>query len=42
MISGSFDKTARQWDLNAGKEIEEVRDVYEKEVLAVTVSRDGR
>ncbi|KAG1794669.1 WD40-repeat-containing domain protein [Suillus plorans] len=42
MISGSPDKTARQWDLKLGKEIEEVRDVGKKEVYAVSVSRDGR
>jgi WD40 repeat protein len=41
MISGSYDKTARQWDLKEGKEIEEVRDVCE-EVLAVAVSSDSR
>ncbi|KAG2133029.1 hypothetical protein DEU56DRAFT_981634 [Suillus clintonianus] len=42
MISGSEDKTARQWDLKAGREIEEARGVCEKEVLAVAVSRDSR
>jgi WD40 repeat protein len=42
MISGSDDKTARQWDLKEGKEIEEVRHVCEEEVLAVAVSRDSR
>lgn len=42
MISGSYDKTARQWDLKAGREIEEARDVCKKKVLAVAVSRDGR
>jgi WD40 repeat protein len=42
MISGSFDKTARQWDLKEGKEIEEGRDVCEDEVLAVAVSSDSR
>ncbi|KAG2345977.1 WD40 repeat-like protein [Suillus weaverae] len=41
MISGSYDKTTRQWDLKAGKEIKEARDVCE-EVWAVTVSRDSR
>jgi WD40 repeat protein len=34
MISGSVDKTARQWDLKEGKEIEEVRDVCEEDVWA--------
>jgi WD40 repeat protein len=29
MISVSEDNSIRQWDLQAGKEIEEVRDVYE-------------
>jgi WD40 repeat protein len=42
MISGSYDKTIRQWDLEAGKEIEEVRDVCEQGVRAVGASRDGR
>ncbi|KIK33107.1 hypothetical protein CY34DRAFT_100201, partial [Suillus luteus UH-Slu-Lm8-n1] len=42
MISGSSDKTARQWDLKAGKEIEEARSVCEGRVWAVAVSRDGR
>ncbi|KAG2339385.1 WD40 repeat-like protein [Suillus weaverae] len=42
MISGSEDKTTRQWDLKAGKEIEEARGVYEGWVWAVAVSRDGR
>jgi len=43
IISVSFlDKTIRQWDLQAGKEIEEVRDVYEGEPLLADVSRDGR
>ncbi|KAG2339335.1 WD40 repeat-like protein [Suillus weaverae] len=42
LISGSWDKTGRQWDLKAGKEIEEARDVCEKEVYAVAVSRNGR
>jgi WD40 repeat protein len=42
MISGSQDKTARQWDLKAGKEIEEARGVCKGMVLAVAVSRDGR
>ncbi|KIK33874.1 hypothetical protein CY34DRAFT_813302 [Suillus luteus UH-Slu-Lm8-n1] len=43
MISGSRDKTARQWDLKAGnlKEIEAARDVCD-EVWAVAVSRDSR
>jgi WD40 repeat protein len=42
MISGSYDRTNRQWDLKEGKEIEEVRDVCEEEVWAVAVSRDSR
>jgi WD40 repeat protein len=29
MISGSTDKTTRQWDLKEGKETEEVREVCE-------------
>jgi WD40 repeat protein len=42
MISGSEDKTVRQWDLKEGKEIEEVRDICKEEVRAVAVSRDSR
>jgi len=42
-IIGVFqDKTIRQWDLQAGKEIEEVRDVYEGNLYLAVVSRDGR
>ncbi|KAG2156407.1 hypothetical protein DEU56DRAFT_975973 [Suillus clintonianus] len=42
LISGSWDKTTRRWDLQVGKEIEEARDVYEHEVSAVAVSNDAR
>ncbi|KAG1760176.1 WD40-repeat-containing domain protein [Suillus occidentalis] len=42
MISGSDDKTARQWDLKAGKEIEEARSDCKGSVWAVAVSRNGR
>ncbi|KAJ8591398.1 WD40 repeat-like protein [Rhizopogon salebrosus TDB-379] len=42
MISGSYDKTSRQWDLQAGMEIEEVQDTCDDEVRAVAVSRNGR
>jgi WD40 repeat protein len=42
IISLSFDNTVRQWDLQAGKEIEEVRDVYEGGLFQSRVSRDGR
>ena len=42
IISVSYDKTIRQWDLQAGKEIEEVQDVYEGEIYEVVVSRDCR
>jgi WD40 repeat protein len=42
MISGSFDGSARQWDLKTGKEIEEARSDYEGSVWAVAVSRNGR
>ncbi|KAG2065489.1 WD40 repeat-like protein [Suillus decipiens] len=42
MISGSQDKTTRQWDPKAGKEIEGARDICEKYVYAMVVSRDGR
>ncbi|KAG2742276.1 tricorn protease domain 2-containing protein [Suillus brevipes Sb2] len=41
MISGSYDKTIRRWDLRKGKEIEKDREVSEY-VGAVGVSRDGR
>ncbi|KAJ8588817.1 WD40 repeat-like protein [Rhizopogon salebrosus TDB-379] len=42
MVSGGWDKTSRRWDLQAGKEIEDVRDVREWAVHAVAVSKDGR
>ena len=42
IISGSWDKTTRLWDLQAGKEIEEARVVGEQEVHVVAVSSDGR
>ncbi|KAG1806553.1 quinon protein alcohol dehydrogenase-like superfamily [Suillus plorans] len=42
MVSGSEDQTVRRWDLQAGKEIEGVREVCEEGVHAVGVSRDGR
>ncbi|KAG1870948.1 WD40-repeat-containing domain protein [Suillus tomentosus] len=42
MISGSDDKTVRQWDLKARKEIKEARGVCEGRVWAVAVSKDGR
>ncbi|KAG2350108.1 WD40 repeat-like protein [Suillus weaverae] len=42
MISRSYDKTTRQWDVKAGKEIKEARDVCEEEVWAVAVSKDSR
>jgi WD40 repeat protein len=42
IISGGTDKTTRRWDLQAGKEIEDVRDVREWAVFAAAVSRDGR
>ncbi|KAG1859348.1 hypothetical protein DFJ58DRAFT_288372 [Suillus subalutaceus] len=42
MISGSLDGISRQWDLKAGKEIEEARNVCEGSAHAVAVSRDGR
>jgi WD40 repeat protein len=41
MISGSLDRTVQQWDLKAGKEIEEARGVSEEGAL-VEVSRNGR
>jgi len=41
MISGASDNTIRLWDLRAGKEIRKARIVYEQEVRAVAVSRDG-
>jgi hypothetical protein len=42
MISGSWDKTAWQWDLQAGKEIEEARNFCDRGIWVVAVSRDGR
>jgi WD40 repeat protein len=42
MISGSDDKTARQWDVKTGKEIEEARSDCEGRVRAMVVSRNGR
>jgi WD40 repeat protein len=42
MVSGGWDKTSRRWDLQAGKEIEDVRDVCEWGAYVVAVSRDGR
>ncbi|KAG2116789.1 hypothetical protein DEU56DRAFT_984917 [Suillus clintonianus] len=42
MVSTCSDQTVRQWDLKAGKEIEEARRVCEKNEYAVAVSRNGR
>lgn len=42
LISGSHDKTARQWDLNAAIKIEEVRRVYKKVVCVVAVSSNSQ
>ncbi|OJA11411.1 hypothetical protein AZE42_12777 [Rhizopogon vesiculosus] len=42
MISGSDDKAARRWDLEAAKEIEKARKVCEYAVNAVVVSWDSR
>ncbi|OJA18584.1 hypothetical protein AZE42_07853 [Rhizopogon vesiculosus] len=42
MVSGSYNKTVRQWDLQTGKEIEKSRDVHEHGVGMVAVSRDGQ
>ncbi|KAG2060245.1 WD40 repeat-like protein [Suillus hirtellus] len=42
MVSASYDKTTRQWDLQTGKEIEEARDVWEQTMRTVALSRDGR
>ncbi|KIK33546.1 hypothetical protein CY34DRAFT_813530 [Suillus luteus UH-Slu-Lm8-n1] len=42
MISGSDDKTTREWDLKVGKEIEEARSDCEWTVYVVAVSRNGR
>ncbi|OAX35637.1 hypothetical protein K503DRAFT_356496 [Rhizopogon vinicolor AM-OR11-026] len=42
IISGSDDKTARQWGLQTGKEFEKARGIYEHTVRAVAVSKDGR
>lgn len=42
MISGSWDKSALQWDLQTGKEIQEARNICERGIWTVAVSRDGR
>ncbi|KAG1806485.1 WD40-repeat-containing domain protein [Suillus plorans] len=42
MVSASYDKTTRQWDLQTGKEIEEARHVCEQEMRTMALSRDGR
>ncbi|KIK33196.1 hypothetical protein CY34DRAFT_100039 [Suillus luteus UH-Slu-Lm8-n1] len=42
MISGNLDKTTREWDLKAGKKIEEARSDWEGRVYVVAVSRNGR
>ncbi|KAJ8588913.1 WD40 repeat-like protein [Rhizopogon salebrosus TDB-379] len=44
MISGSMDKTVRRWDIHAGKEIKEAREVWAESINAsdMAVSRDGR
>jgi WD40 repeat protein len=42
MISASRDKTIGRWDLREGKEIKKAREVYENDIIAVGVSRDGR
>ncbi|KAJ8585889.1 WD40 repeat-like protein [Rhizopogon salebrosus TDB-379] len=42
MISGALDNTTRRWDLQAGKEIEGVRDLCKWGVGEVAVSRNGR
>jgi len=42
MVSASYDKTTRQWDLQTGKEIDEARDVCEQELREISLSRDGR
>ncbi|KAJ8596237.1 YVTN repeat-like/Quino protein amine dehydrogenase, partial [Rhizopogon salebrosus TDB-379] len=42
MFSGSRDGTSRRWNLETGKEIDEVRHVCEQDIRAVAVSRDGR
>ena len=42
IISVSFEETVRQWDLQAGKEIEEVRSACEGNIYLAVVSRDGQ
>ena len=39
LVSGSYDKTARLWDVAAGKEVASLP--HKKEVAAVAVSKDG-
>ncbi|OAX33014.1 YVTN repeat-like/Quino protein amine dehydrogenase [Rhizopogon vinicolor AM-OR11-026] len=42
ITGGPNEKSARRWDLQRAKEVGEARFVCEQEILAVTVSRDGR
>lgn len=42
MISGTGDLTARQLNMQVGKEVPKLRDVCKRQVRAVAVSRDGR
>jgi len=42
IAGGCGDRTARLWDLQAGKEIEEARIICEQKVWSVAVSRDSR
>ncbi|KAG1784782.1 WD40-repeat-containing domain protein [Suillus plorans] len=42
IVSGSRDRTIREWDIEQGREIKRARDVCERQVYTVRVSRDGR
>jgi WD40 repeat protein len=42
MVSGGWDKTTRRWNLQAGKEVEDVRDVWEWNAHPMAITKDGR
>ncbi|KAG2065492.1 WD40 repeat-like protein, partial [Suillus decipiens] len=42
MISGTLDKTTRKWGLKTGKDIQEARNICEKDVCEEAVSRNSR
>ncbi|KAG1868074.1 quinon protein alcohol dehydrogenase-like superfamily [Suillus tomentosus] len=42
IVSGSSDKTTREWNLETGKEIKKARHVCKQKVHTIEISRDGR